>query len=361
MVGPIDELLRRVVETGASDLHLKVGSPPVVRIDGELRRIEGLEYLKPADTEGYATELFTQRAARDFKATGEADFAYGKPDVGRFRVTAFRQRGSVSMVLRRVVPGAPDFEQLGLPGVVRKLVETPGGGLILVTGPSGSGKTTTTASMIDWINQNRGVSIITIEDPIEVLHPDKKAVVAQREIGVDTVDVSQAVRAAMRQDADVIVISEIDDLETARAAISAAETGHLVISSMRTTDPADTLNRIVGYFSVPQQTMVRSQLATILRAVISQRLLDSNSGSGQYLAAEVLTSNERVQEWIMSGAAVSSLQDIIKESEFFGMQTFDQSVLRLVMDKHVDVTTALPHVRNGHELRAKAMEAGLTA
>ena len=359
MSAPIDELLRRVVESGASDLHLKVGSPPVFRIDGELQRLDGLAHLKPADTESYATELFTQRAARDFKGTGEADFAYGRPDVGRFRVTAFRQRGSVSMVLRRVVPGAPSFEELGLPGVVRKLVETKGGGLVLVTGPSGSGKTTTTASMVDWINEHRGVSIVTIEDPIEVLHPDKKAVVAQREIGVDTVDVSRAIRAAMRQDADVIVISEIDELEPARAAISAAETGHFVISSMRTTDPADTINRLVGYFPAPEQPMVRSQLATLIRGVISQRLLDSSTSTGQYLAAEVLTNNERSREWIMGGGQVSLLQEIIKESEFFGMQTFDQSILRLVMGKHVDVDTALPHVRNGHELRAKVLEAGL--
>lgn len=359
MTVAIDELLRRVVETGASDLHLKVGSSPVVRIDGELTRMDGFDMLKPADTEALAAELFTSRAARDFKAAGEADFAYGRPDVGRFRVAAFRQRGSVSMVLRRVVPGSPSFEELGLPGVVRKLVEDGQHGMVLVTGPSGSGKTTTMASMIDWINENRGVSIVTIEDPIEVLHPDKKAVVAQREIGVDTVDYAGAVRAAMRQDADVIVISEIDDLETAKAAITASETGHLVISSMRTTDAADTVNRLVGYFPAPQQGMVRSQLATLVKGVISQRLLETANGSGQALACEVLTSNERTQEWILSEGAVGTLQDVIRESEFFGMQTFDQSILKLVLARHVDVPTALPHVRNGHQLRAKAIEAGL--
>lgn len=359
MTVAIDELLRRVVETGASDLHLKVGSSPVVRVDGELTRMDGFDMLKPADTEALAAELFTSRAARDFKAAGEADFAYGRPDVGRFRVAAFRQRGSVSMVLRRVVPGSPSFEELGLPGVVRKLVEDGQHGMVLVTGPSGSGKTTTMASMIDWINENRGVSIVTIEDPIEVLHPDKKAVVAQREIGVDTVDYAGAVRAAMRQDADVIVISEIDDLETAKAAITASETGHLVISSMRTSDAADTVNRLVGYFPAPQQGMVRSQLATLIKGVISQRLLETANGSGQALACEVLTSNERTQEWILSEGAVGTLQDVIRESEFFGMQTFDQSILKLVLARHVDVPTALPHVRNGHQLRAKAIEAGL--
>lgn len=358
MSAQIDELLRSVVELGASDLHLKVGSPPVVRVDGELRRLEG-EFLKPADTESYAGELFTQRAARDFKSAGEADFAYGRPDVGRFRVAAFRQRGSVSMVLRRVVPGAPSFAELGLPGVITKLLETGGNGLVLVTGPSGSGKTTTMASMIDWINENRSVSIVTVEDPIEVLHPDKRAVVAQREIGVDTVDYAGAVRAAMRQDADIIVISEIDDLETAKAAIAAAETGHLLISSMRTTDPADTVNRLVGYFPHPQQPMVRSQLAALIKGIVSQRLLETLAGQGQVLAAEVLTSNERVQEWILSEVATTPLPEAIKESEFFGMQTFDQSILKLVLSRHVDVSVALPHVRNGHQLRAKALEAGL--
>lgn len=355
----IDDLLRRVVERNASDLHLKVGSPPVIRVDGELQRLEEFEPLKTTDTETLAAELFTARAARDFKSTGEADFAYGKPDIGRFRVAAFRQRGSVSMVMRRVVPGSPNFEELGLPPVVRKLIETEVPGIVLVTGPSGSGKTTTVSSMVDWINENRPVSIVTIEDPIEVLHPDKRAVVAQREIGVDTIDYSSAVRAAMRQDADVIVLSEIADPETARAAITAAETGHLVISTMRTSDPAETVSRIVGYFPASQQQMVRSQLAGLLKGILSQRLLESLNGSGLVLATEVLVNNERVQEWIMSEQTGAPLTEVIRESEFFGMQTFDQSILRLVLSRHVDVETALPHVRNGHQLRAKAMEAGL--
>jgi len=347
------------VERNASDLHLKVGSPPVIRVDGELERLDEFEPLKTTDTEALAAELFTARAARDFKAAGQADFAYGKPDLGRFRVAAFRQRGSISMVMRRVVPGSPDFEELGLPTAVRKLIENETPGIVLVTGPSGSGKTTTVASMVDWINENRAISIVTIEDPIEVLHPDKKAVVAQREIGVDTLDYASAVKAAMRQDADVIVLSEIGDQETARAAITAAETGHLVISTMRTSDPAETITRLVGYFPTSQHQMVRSQLAGLLKGIVSQRLLESINGSGLVLATEVLVNNERVQEWIMSEQPTATLQELIRESEFFGMQTFDQSILRLVLSRHVDIDTALPHVRNGHQLRAKAMEAGL--
>lgn len=263
------------------------------------------------------------------------------------------------MVMRRVVPGSPDFEELGLPTVVRKLVENETPGIVLVTGPSGSGKTTTVASMLDWINENRPISIVTVEDPIEVLHPDKRAVVAQREIGVDTLDYASAVRAAMRQDADVIMLSEIADQETARAAITAAETGHMVISTMRTSDPAETISRLVGYFPSSQQQMVRSQMAGLLKGIVSQRLLESINGSGLVLASEVLVNNERVQEWIMSEQSATPLQEVIRESEFFGMQTFDQSILRLVLARNVDVDTALPHVRNGHQLRAKAMEAGL--
>src|SRR5690606_1574754 len=333
----IDELLRRVVERNASDLHLKVGTPPVIRVDGELERLDDFGDLKTSDTEALAAELFTARAARDFKSAGEADFAYGKPDIGRFRVAAFRQRGSVAMVMRRVVPGSPDFEELGLPPVVRKLVENETPGIVLVTGPSGWGTTTTVASMLAWIDAIRPMRSVTVEDPIEVLHPDKRAVVAQREIGVDALDYASAVRAAMRQDADVIMLSEIADQETARAAITAAETGHMVISTMRTSDPAETISRLVGYFPSSQQQMVRSQMAGLLKGIVSQRLLESLNGSGLVLASEVLVNNERVQEWIMSEQSATPLQEVIRESEFFGMQTFDQSILRLVLARNVDV------------------------
>ena len=353
----IEELLRQAVSAGASDLHLKVGSAPVARVDGELRRLEGFDDLTPNDTQALAEALFTPIAAANFKTHGTADFAFGRQDVGRFRVTAFRQRGSVSIVLRRVVPGSRPFADLGLPRIVEKLARAEAG-LLLVTGPSGSGKTATMASILDWINGNRAVSILTVEDPIEVLHPDKRSVVVQREVGVDTVTAAEAVRGSLRHDTDVILISELDDAETARAAIVAAETGHLVISSMRTTDPADTVDRIVSMFPEPQQRVVRRQLAGQLLAIVSQRLLD-NQDRGKALACEVLTSNERVKEWIIDGAESSVLTDIIKESEFFGMQTLDSSLLKLVIDKSIDVTEAIPHVRNVHEMRAKAMAAGI--
>ncbi len=354
----IDELLGRAVAMGATDLHLKVGSAPVVRVGGELERLDGLQPLKPTDTQEYAEALFTPRGALDFKETGTADFAYGRQEIGRFRVTAFRQRGSVSVVLRRVFPGSRSFAELGLPRIVEKLAGESSG-LLLVTGPSGSGKTATMASIVDWINTNRAVSILTIEDPIEVLHPDKRSVVEQREVGVDTPSAADAVRSSLRHDNDVLMISEFDDAETARAAIAAAETGHLVISSMRTTDPIDTIDRIVSLFPESQQRVVRGQLAAQLLGIVSQRLLDSQE-NGKSLACEVLTNNERVQEWIIGGSTeAATLIDIMKESEFFGMQTMDAALLKLVVDKSIDLPVAIPHARNVHEMRAKAMAAGI--
>lgn len=358
MESSIDELLGRAVSMGASDIHLKVGSAPIVRIDRDLRRLDEFEALRPGDTQAFAESLFTDKAADDFEERGHADFAYGKHELGRFRVTAFRQRGSYSMVLRRVVPGSKSFSDLGLPSVVEKLASAPSG-LILVTGPSGSGKTTTMSSILDWINSNRAAAILTIEDPIEVLHPDKRSAVAQREVGVDTRNVADAIRGAMRHDTDVIMVSELSDRETATAAIDAAETGHLVISSMRTTDPAETIQRIVSMFPDSQKPVVRSQLAAQVQGIISQLLVDT-SESGQVLACEVLTNNERAQEWVLSGGEPSFLVEIIKDGGFYGMQTFDQALLKHVVDRKVDIGSALPFVRNTHEVRAKAQAAGIS-
>lgn len=353
----INELLQRAVALGASDVHLKVGSAPMARVDGELRQLDGAQSLSPDDTQAYVEGILTPKAANDFKNRGTADFAYGRQDLGRFRVSAFRQRGSVSLTLRRVVPGSRSFAELGLPKAAEK-VAAADSGLVVVSGPSGSGKTATMASMIDWINTNKGKAIITIEDPIEVLHPDKRSLVAQREVGVDTPDMAGAVRGAMRHDTDVILISELPDMETVRAAIDAAETGHLVISSMRTTDPADTIHRMVSMFPEAERRVVRSQLASQLRAVFSQILVDTRDGGGA-LICEVLTSNERAREWIMEDRDPALLTEIIKESGFHGMQTFDQALLEQVMAQTIDLDTALPYARNTHELRAKAQSAGI--
>ena len=358
MEASIDVLLRRAVSAGASDIHLKEGSPPIIRIEGELRRVEG-ESLQAADTEAYAESIFTPKAAADFKESGSADFAYGGDEMDRFRVTAFRQRGSVSMILRRVVHGSKSFAELGLPRAVEGIAASKSG-LVLVTGPSGSGKSATVSSILDWINRNRAAAIVTIEDPIEVLHPDKRSVVVQREVGVDTNDMAKAVRGAMRHDTDVIMISEIADAETAEAAMDAAETGHLVISTMRTTDPADTVNRLVSMFNDSTKALVRTRLATQTKAIISQLLID-NPNNGLVLVCEVLTNNERAQEWIMGADEPSSLVEIIKDGGFFGMQTFDQAILKHVVDRTVELDSALSHARNVHELRAKANANGIGA
>jgi twitching motility protein PilT len=357
MENNVDALLRKAVDHGASDIHLKVGSAPIVRIDGELRRLDGYDPLRPADTLGYAEAMFTEKAGKDFTERGSTDFAYGRHELGRFRATAFRQRGSVSLVLRRVVPGAKTFTELGLPKSMEKIAAGKSG-LVLVTGPSGSGKTTTMASIIDWINSNQGRAIITIEDPIEVLHPDKRSVVVQREVGVDTGDMADAIRAAMRHDTDVILVSEITEPDVARAAIDASETGHLVVSSMRTSDPADTVSRLISMFPESQQRVIRSQLAAQLKAVISQVLFDAGD-SGLVLACEILTSNERTQEWIISGEDPSFLVEVMKEGGFHGMQTFDQALLNHVVSGGVKIDAVLPYVRNTHEVKAKAQAAGV--
>ena len=347
----IDALLERAVKAGASDIHLKVGSAPVIRVDGALKALDGFETLRPAETQAYAEAIFSPVAAKNFKETGMADFAYGRHDIGRFRAAAFRQRGSVSLVLRRVVPGSRSFEDLGLPKELGRFASARSG-LILVTGPSGSGKTTTLASIIDWINSNRSAAIITVEDPIEVLHPDKLSVVAQREVGVDTATAEEAIRGALRHDADVIMVS-------ARAVIDATETGHLVVSSMRSTDPADTINRLVAMFPESERRVVRGQLASQVQAIVSQILIETN-GPGKVLACEVLTNNERAQQWIMSGEDAPSLVKIISESGYHGMQTFDQALLAHVVERSVKIDAALPFARNTHEMKAKAMAAGVS-
>lgn len=358
MQTPLEQLLKRAVDANASDIHLKVGSPPVIRIDGELRRMQDVDRLVPADTESFAQQIFTQKAAHQFNNTNEADFAYGRQDLGRFRVSAYRQRGSVSLVLRRVVPGVPSLDRVGLPPVVKKLAAEPRG-LMLVSGPSGSGRTTTLAAIVEHINQTRPVSIVTIEDPIEVLFPDKMAVVAQREVGVDVRDFASAIDRATRQDADVILVSQLADAASVEAALAAAETGHLVLAAMHTADPVDTVNRLVGMFPGDREPAFRAQLSNHLRAVISQRLIDSADGTGRVLAAEVMTGYKAVVELLATGGTPAQYVEAMEDGEFFGMQTFDQALLRLVKERRIAVATALPHVRNSHDFRAKSIEAGI--
>ncbi|MDX6245593.1 MAG: twitching motility protein PilT, partial [Frankiales bacterium] len=265
----IEPFLRALVECGGSDLHCKVGSPPRVRIDGRLRKLQTRD-LAAADTELMVSEVLRADLVDEFNRTNEADFAYSLPGVGRFRVNAFRSRGSAGLVFRRVSVGAIPLEDLGLPAVLQQLALEPRG-LVLVTGPTGSGKTTTLAGMIDHINSTREVHVVTIEDPIEVLHFDKMAMINQREVRVDTEDFPTALRAAMRQDPDVILVGEMRDHETVKAALAASETGHFVMSTLHTTDAQETINRVIDFFPPHEQKQVRLALAGALRGIICQR------------------------------------------------------------------------------------------
>ncbi len=356
MAASLDELLKKMIDVEASDLHLKVGSPPVMRIDGELHPTS-LPMLLPNDTEEYAQSIFTQRAAGEFREMNEADFAYGKAELGRFRVNVFRQRGSVSLVLRRVLPTTQDFAELGLPPVLEKLA-AEARGLVLVTGPTGSGKTTTLASIIDHMNQTRRVNIITIEDPIEVLHRDKLAIIAQREVGMDTKDFTEALRRALRQDPDIILIGEMRDAETVKAALQAAETGHLVLSTLHTIDATETINRIIDFFPPYQQQQIRILLGSTLKGVVSQRLLEKADG-GRAPAVEIMTMNGRVFDRIVDASQTHSLVEVIRESEFYGMQTFDQSILNLFKNGDISFQTAMTNASNPHDFRVKAEQEGI--
>ena len=359
MAAPLDDLLVKMIEVGASDLHLKVGSPPVMRIDGELHPTN-LDVLTPKDTEAYAEGIFTQKAGKEFRDSGEADFAHGRSELGRFRINVFRQRGSVGLVLRRVESSMVSFHDLGLPPVLEKL-SMEQRGLILVTGPTGSGKTTSLAAMIDYINTHRAVNIVTIEDPIEVLHTDKKGIVSQREIGMDTKSFDEALKRVLRQDPDVILIGEMRDAETVRAALQAAETGHLVLSTLHTIDATETINRIIDFFPPYQQKQARLQLAGALKGIVSQRLMEQVDGEGRVAAVEALTMNGRVFDRIVDEAATHTLEDVIQESEFYGMQTFDQAILSLFKSGHISFQTALAAASNPHDLRVKAEQTGLVA
>jgi twitching motility protein PilT len=356
----LDELLQYLLDQRGSDLHVKVGTAPHVRIDGHLVPAP-FEAPGPADVEKMAYAILPAARADEFATTNEADFALGVPGLGRFRVNVYRQRGTVAMVFRRVLPGIPTFDALGLPSVVQRLAEEPRG-LVLVTGPTGSGKTTTIASMLDHINETRAVNVVTIEDPIEVLHTDKKALINQREIGSDTEGFAEAMRRVLRQDPDVIFIGEMRDPETVWAALAAAETGHLVLSTLHTANTVETVNRIVDFFPPHQHKQVRLSLATSLRGVISQRLLERADGRGRIPTVEVLVNTGRVFDRIVDpDVPGDSVLEIIEEGEYYGMQTFDQSLFALYRDGLVSLRDAMAVASNPHDFRIALQTAGLSA
>jgi len=353
----VNDLLKEAADKQASDLHLKAGAPPFLRIHGDLVPV-GTETLTAADTERIALEIMDQRMAGRFIETNEADFAYSLDGVGRFRVNVFRQRGSVGIVMRRVLPSSQTFDKLNLPPVVARLAEEPRG-LLLVTGPTGSGKTTTCAAVIDHINSTRRCHIVTVEDPIEIMHSDKLALVNQREIGVDTEDFASALKRVARQDPDVIFIGEMRDPETVSAALRAAETGHFVLSTLHTVDATETINRIIDFFPSDQQKQVRLSLAGTLRGIVAQRLLQRAEGAGRIPAVEVLVMTGRAFDFIVNPEQTHLLEEVIAEGEYYGMQTFDQALLVLYRNGAVTFEEALGVSSNPQDFRLSCRQAGL--
>jgi twitching motility protein PilT len=351
MAFDLQRSLHAVVERGGSDLHLKVPSQPLIRLQGDLTPIEGSEPLSPADTERVLREMLTasERLA-EFARDGEIDFSYTVRGLARFRVNAFRQRGSISIACRVVPFEIRAAAELGLPDVVTRLAGEPRG-IIVVTGTTGSGKSTTLAAMVDHINRNYARNIVTIEDPIEYLHRDQQSIVHQREIGFDTTSFSQALRRVLRQDPDVILIGEMRDEETVGTALSAAETGHLVLSTLHTIDAVETVNRIIDFFPPHHHQQVRAMLAGSLRGVISQRLVPTIDGEGRAPACEVLTMTGRVRDLVSNPAETGKLGEVIAEGSYYGMQTFDQALLGLYEDGTISMDEALKAATHPHDFK----------
>ena len=344
----LNAVLRHAVEAGASDVHLKVGQPPVLRSDGELAPAADFGVLGDADLTAILDQVAAAYPRRRelFDETGDLDIAYSEPGLPRFRVNGFRQRGAISFAFRVIPDQIPGFDDLHLPPGVARLAREQRG-LVLVTGATGSGKTTTLAAMLDEINRTRRQHIVTIEDPIEVLHPDRSCIVNQREVGLDTESFEGALRRVLRQDPDVILIGELRDAETAQVALQAAESGHLVFSTLHTLDAAETIGRMVEFFPPEKQPQVVSILAGVLRGVVSQRLLP-RVGGGRIPAVEVMVSNARIAELIRESRG-DEIPDAIDDGEFFEMQTFSRALINLVLADLVDRETAANAATNRHD------------
>jgi twitching motility protein PilT len=349
----LNDLLKVTVEKKASDLHLKVGVPPILRIDGRLAPIESEKRTTQEDALSVALGIMSPAQKTRFKEKNELDMAYAVPGLGRFRVNVFQQRGSVGMVFRLVPGKILNFEDLMMPLVLQKIAGEQRG-LILVTGTTGSGKSTTLAAMIDFINTTRTANIVTIEDPIEFLHRDKKSIVNQREIGSDTFSFSDALRSALRQDPDVILVGEMRDFETVSTALTAAETGHLVLSTLHTLDASETINRIITVFPPYQQKQVRLQLASVIKGIISQRLVSRADGGGRVPAVEVMLGTLSVREAIIDDAKTRQIPSIISAGlTHYGMQTFDQSLLMLYKKGYITYEEALLTASNPDDFALK--------
>jgi len=344
------EMLSEMVRRRASDVHLQAGAPPMMRVDGELIPFEE-KRLTPEATENIAKALTTPEQWERFLADKELDFAYTIPKIARFRCNLMRQRGSVGIVMR-VVPGeVPGFEALGLPRPILEEVAARNRGLVLVTGPTGSGKSTTLASIIDHINRNFARNIITIEDPIEYLHQNKKSLVIQREVGLDTLSFHAGLMRALRQDPDVIMVGEMRDRETVETAIQAAQTGHLVFSTLHTLDAVRTINRIIDFFPLNEHQQIRILLAESLLAIFSQRLLPRADGKGRALALEILLATELIRDYIKDEEKTPLIKDALAEDNVRGMQTFDQHLVRLYHEGVIGLEDAMAAATSPHEFK----------
>ncbi|MGH2965317.1 MAG: type IV pilus twitching motility protein PilT [Solirubrobacterales bacterium] len=351
MAFDIDAALRYVFERDGSDLHVKVDSPPMARIHGALQPIDGSEPLTEQEAEAALEHILTdQGLLQEFATEGEADFSYEISGVSRFRVNAFRQRGYVSIACRAIPFQVRTIDDLGLPEVIRTLAEQPRG-IVLLTGTTGSGKSTTLAAMIDHINSSRSRHVVTLEDPIEYLHRDKLSIINQREVGQDTESFARAMRRILRQDPDVILIGEMRDEETVRTALAAAETGHLVLSTLHTLDASETINRIVDFFPPHLQQQARVMLAATLRGVVSQRLVPRLGREGRVAVSEVMVVTGRVQDLILNPQETGRITEVIAEGEYYGMQTFDQALLKHVAEGNIAEETAFEVASSAHDFK----------
>jgi twitching motility protein PilT len=346
-------ILGTALKKDASDVHLKVGLPPVLRINGTLIPFKGEKRLMPEDTRKLAFSIMTDRHKERFLQANEVDLAYGVSGVGRFRVNIFSQRDCVGLVLRAISVNPPTVAELNLPRIIEK-ISLEERGLVLVTGITGSGKSTSLAAMVNHINNQRNCHIITIEDPIEFLHRDKKAIINQREVGQDTGSFASALRVALRQDPDVILVGEMRDLETMEIAITAAETGHLVFSTLHTLDAMETVNRIIGVFPFEQQKQIRAQLSTVIKGIVSQRLVLRADEGGRIPAVEVMVSTARIRDCIGDETKTHEIYDAISQGySTYGMQTFDQSLMHMFRNGLVSYEEALRNATNPDDFALK--------
>lgn len=349
----LNEMLTIAVKARGSDIHIKTGMPPVVRIDGKLRAIPNAERLTADNVMAMALGIMNDRQQKQFDENYEVDLAYGVPGLGRFRVSVFAQRGTIAMVFRAIPFAIPSLESLNLPPILKKL-SLEERGLILVTGTTGSGKSTTLAAMVDYINDHRTCNIITIEDPVEYLHRDRKSIISQREVGFDTASFGKALTSSLRQDPDVILVGEMRDFETIETALTAAETGHLVMSTLHTIDAAETINRIISVFPPYHQRQVRMQLSGILKGVISQRLVPRADGKGRVPAVEIMINTARIRDCIDDKEKTKQIPEAIAQGfTAYGMQSFDQSLMQHYTNKLITYEEALRQSSNPDDFALK--------